>query len=425
MGGRFLAKIAGVIVVVALAAFGEKIVVFDRTWFAGKPHPCTGDSVSVHQVHFQEYGGLGQPRMTYSFTLLGVTKEWTEYPDETKLSSFIHGVIGMAGLACGSGGATSLPATAAVSTFQQTVFVNTAKPRMAAPTTTARPLSKTTASAPAANTDEAVTLPAAAPGGGNAVQDAAATTSTETSTESGKAVELTVAKKEVGTAAALPPNNVTTDLEWNTFSMNKQGGNNYSLRANYSRTLSDEKVTVGGTLVVNTMIMLDKLFFNNALNVSGTYLLTETSSLERRVGGSINTFLVDKAFYGTPFGMSVVGSFSDNWFVNEDNIVTYGGMFQQSFVGDMKTTLLTAGVLFGLPILDRYAINPSCVAALNLYTAGKKGSVKVNSPFMLQPALNGSIYFTKLFTLDAGLKTTLFIKDYGDFIMTVGATVLF
>jgi hypothetical protein len=135
--------------------------------------------------------------------------------------------------------------------------------------------------------------------------------------------------------------------------------------------------------------------------------------------------MVDKDLYGTPFGMSVVASFSDNRFVNEDNIITYGAMVQQSFVGSSKTTLLTAGVLFGIPISQRYAANPSCVLAYNLYTAGKNGKVDVTSPFMLQPALNGSIYFTKLFTLDIGTKTTLFIKDYHDFIITLGATVLF
>jgi hypothetical protein len=424
MRGRFWAKAVVAIAVLAMGVSAQTGVPWTDT--TGTRHPCTGEAVVKTWV--EDF--ILDRGVKTTVTVLGVSKSWNvQYyliPQSEK-SEFIHGVIAVAGLNCGSGGATNLPAQAAASTFQQTVFVNTAKPRMAAPTTApaAKPLSKTTTPAPVASADESVTLPAAAPSGESAAQEAAATTPTEPSTESGKAVELVVAEKEAGTAPALPPNNVTTDLEWNAFSMNKQGGNNYSLRANYSRTLSGEKVTIGGTLVVNTMIMLDKLFFNNALNVSGTYLLTETSSLERRVGGSVNTFIVDKAFYGTPFGMSIVGSFSDNWFVNEDNIVTYGGMVQQSFVGDIKTTLLTTGVLFGLPILDRYAINPSCVAALNLFTAGKKGKVDVTSPFMLQPALNGSIYFTKLFTLDAGLKTTLFIKDYSDFILTVGATVLF
>jgi hypothetical protein len=63
--------------------------------------------------------------------------------------------------------------------------------------------------------------------------------------------------------------------------------------------------------------------------------------------------------------------------------------------------------------------------AYNIYTAGKNGSVTVNSPFMLQPAFNGSIYFTKLFSLDIGAKTTLFIKDYSDLILTIGTTILF
>jgi hypothetical protein len=416
----------------AMAAKPGGYTFLDTTWAAGKHHPCTDELVMVHEVITENFNAP-QP-MTYSYTVLGLTKEWDYDPRTTgELSEFIHGTIGLAGLACGSGGSTSLPAAAAVSTFQQTVFTNIAKPRMAAATTPAtktqpKPLSKTTAAAATTsspvNNDEEVTLPATA-AGPKSGEEPVATLPSETSTESGKAVELEVAKKETGTRLMLPPNNITTDLEWNAFSLKKQNGNNFALRAGYNRTLSNDKVTIGGTVVINTMLMLDKIFYNNALNVSSTYMMTETSSLERKIGGSINTFIVDKAFYGTPFGMSIVASFSDNWFVNQDNIVTYGGMLQQSFVGDVKTTLVTTGVLFGVPIGDRYAINPSCVAAMNVYTAGKNGSVKVDSPFMLQPAFNGSIYFTKLFSLDIGAKTTLFIKDYSDLIITIGTTILF
>lgn len=403
-----------------------------QSWYAGKLHPCTGDSVLVTAVT-----SFSANREVTTITVLGQSKEWPNVFNwsmipQSELSEFIHGVIETAGLACGSGGSVSLPATAATSTFQQTIFTNIAKPRMAsAGAASVQPqqqtLSKSTAPAttPAPlSTDEKVTLPV--PGtNAESSQQPVATTPTETSTESGKAVELKVAKKESGTRPVLPPNNITTDLEWNAFSMKKQNGNNFALRASYNRTLSNEKVTLGATLVINTMLMLDKIFYNNALNLSGAYMLTETSSLERKVGGSVNAFIVDKAFYGTPFGMSVVASFSDNWFVNQDNIVTYGAMFQQSFVGETKTSLVTGGVLFGLPIGNRYAINPSCVMAYNVHTAGKNGSVTVDGPFMLQPAFNGSIYFTKLFSLDLGAKTTLFIKDYSDLIVTIGSTILF
>jgi hypothetical protein len=425
-----------------------------NTWYAGKLHPCTGDSVLVtEEMIYDPVGG----RETIRLTVLGASKEWTDWNSYyAERSDFIHGVIGLAGLACGSGGATSLTSSAAVSTFQQNVFTTLARPRMAGGTaTTPAPQPKPVpapSNQPAPSPSDQTTPPPAEPGseaeqpvppvqgagteaeqsaatvpgtGTEAEQPAPVAPPTETSSESGKAVELTVVKKEAGTRPVLPSNNVTTDLEWNIFKMKEAGGNNFALRAGYHRTLGNEKITVGGTLVVNTMILMDKLFFNNALNLSGTYLLTQTSSLERKIGGSLNTFMVADTFYGTPFGMSVVASFSDNWFIRQDNIVTYGGMLQQSFIGDSKTTLVTAGVLFGIPIKERFALNPSAILAYNILTVGKDGTVKPDNPFMLQPAFNGSIYFSRLFTLDCGMKTTLFIKDYSDFILTVGATVLF
>ncbi|MBN1128091.1 MAG: hypothetical protein JXA71_03850 [Chitinispirillaceae bacterium] len=378
----------------------------DNGWFADKLHPCTGDSVWVTES--LDYNDATQQEII-TLTVLGMSRVWSDWMSyEAERSGFIHHAIELAALQCGSGGATSLPAVAAVSTFQHTVFTNTVRPRAA--------------SIASGQTGARMATPASSMPAGEAVES---TLPPEPATESGKAVDLAVVKKEAGTKPTLPPNNVTTDLEWCAFSHLGTSGNNFSVRASYQRTLANEKITLGGTAVVNTMIMMDKLFFNNAINLSGTYLLTETSSLERKIGGSINTFIVDKEFYGTPFGLSAVVSFSDNWFVNQDNIVTYGGMIQQSMVGDMKTTLLTAGVLFGLPLLDRYALNPSCVLAYNVLTMGKNGAVDIESPLMLQPALNGSIYFSRLFTLDVGAKTTLLLKEYGDFILTIGATILF
>jgi len=218
---------------------------------------------------------------------------------------------------------------------------------------------------------------------------------------------------------------VTTDLEWNLFKQKGAKGNNYSLRAGYSRRLSNNKVTLGGSLIANTMVMLDKLFFNNSLNVYATCMLKETSTLERKFGGSFNAFLVDKVFYGTPFGMSAVIDFSDNWFISSDNILTYGLMAQESMVGDIKTTLVTAGVLYGLPISSRFALNADVIAAYNAFTANKDGAIDVDSPLMLQPALSFTTYFSRLFSLDLGVKTTLLVKDYSDLIVTLGGAVIF
>ncbi len=366
-------------------------------WNAGKLHPCTGDSVQVMEE--TEYAGGELIRLT----VLGMSKEWTDYNDyANERSAFIHGAISLAGQQCGSGGAASLSAEAANSTFKQAVFTSLATPKMAA--------MPTTASSPAVSTASEQAVLAAEP-----AQE----------TEAGKAVQLEAAKEQAAPAVLLPPNNVTTDLEWNLFKQNGASGSNYALRAGYSRTLSNEKITCGGMLVLNTMVMLDKIFFNNALNGYGTYLIEETSALERKIGGSLNMFLVDKTFYGTPFGMSVVASFSDNWFVRSDNILTYGLMAQQSFVGDSKTTLLTAGALYGLPMGQRFALNGNVVYAVNVLTVGQDGVVDVENRSMLQPALTLTTYFTRLFSLDVGVKSTFLVADYNDLVLTLGSVILF
>jgi hypothetical protein len=418
-----LAGIALFVSFLALSVAAQAQPPVITTWNAGKLHPCTGDSVPVTESMVYNPIAGGEH---ITLTVLGQTKEWTDYNlYMAERSNFIHGSIEMAGLQCSGGSVVSMPAAVAAATFTQTVFNHQAVPRMAgsATRTTASVLTPASSPAAAAATGgAAIEAPAA---GGASIEAPAPVAAPAKEGESGKAVELKVAKTEAAPKLELPPNLITTDVEWDLFKHKESSGNNFALRAGYSRTLSNEKVTVGGTLIVNTLLMMNKTFFNNALNLYGNYLLNENSSLERRVGASVNMFLVDKEFAGTPFGMSIVANYSDNWFIKSDNIVTYGVMAQQSFLGDIKTTLLTAGVLFGLPIGNRYAFNPSCVLAYNVLTIGKNGTVSVESPFMLQPAANGSIYFSKLFTLDVGAKTTLLITDYHDLIVTVGTTILF
>jgi hypothetical protein len=378
-------------------------------WMAGKLHPCTGDSVQVREE--MEFGMDGE---TISLTVLGVTKTWNDYMDyESERSDFIHGTIEMAGLQCsGAGGAVSMPAQAISTTFRQTVFTNAAKPRISGARRGTGASSSPQSFRPAkiGQQPQPVELPPE---------------TAEETKEEGKAVQLEVGTREAGPQLMLPPNNVQTDLEWDFFSIRGSKGNNFALRAGYARTLSDQKSTLGGTVIINTMIMLKKLFFNNALNIYGTRLLAETDNLERKVGASVNMFVVDKAVTGTPLGVSGVFSFSDNWFTGNDNIVSYGAMLQQSYLGDLLTTLVTAGAQYGLPLGQRFAFNTHIIYAINVLTISGGKVVDFDNRHMLQPALSGSFYLSKLFSIDLGLKHTFLVKDYNDLIVTVGAAVLF
>lgn len=309
-----------------------------------------------------------------TMTVLGVSKTWASYFTAIhEQDDFINGVIELAGLACGSGGVTSLPASAAISTFKQTVFTSQARPRMS------RSASMT---APAAsNQADAVPSP--------------------------------------------EPNKLTADCEEGFFKQLGVSGANGAVRAGDDRTLSNEKVSLGALRTINSIRISKQQLFGNSLNLYGAYKLKRTQSLQRRPGCSINAFLVDKESYGTPFGWSIAVNFSDNWSVTADNILAYGAMAQGSVIGDVKTALLAAGVLYGLPLAQRYALNPSVVVVYDVLTINKTTTVAIERPFIVQPSLNGSVYFTRLFMLDIKAKTTLLLKDYSDIIVNLGTTVAF
>jgi hypothetical protein len=86
--------------------------------------------------------------------------------------------------------------------------------------------------------------------------------------------------------------------------------------------------------------------------------------------------------------------------------------------------LLTAGVLYGLPIGERFALNADLIYAIVALGIGKEGT-SFDHPQMLQPAMTFTTYFTKLFSLDLGVKTTLLVDGYNDLIVTLGSVILF
>jgi hypothetical protein len=406
--GGIMTRCWNVFAVIGISVITALAVQPDQGFFAGKLHPCTGDSVWVTET--REFTGNGE---TIKLTVLGMSREWPDWNAYyAERSDFIHGAIELAGLQCsGAGGVTSIPAAIASVTFKQAIFTHTAQPRMASLSTESQ-TSGQRAVQPVVNQSG---------GGGTPVEKIEAQSETETA----KAVRLDATAKEAGPRLTLPPNHVTTDLEWDLFKHKGASGNGFFLRAGYSRTLSNEKVVIGGTLIANTLLMMSKLYLNNALNLFGTYMLSESAGLERKIGGALNVFMVDKDLSGSPIGFSAVANYIDNWFVGEDNILTYGLMAQESMFADIKTTLLTAGILYGLPLAERFSLNVDVIYAANVLTIGKDGAVKPDNPMMLQPALTVSTYFTKLFSLDLGIKSTFLIEGYNDLIVTLGTVILF
>ncbi|MBN1129849.1 MAG: hypothetical protein JXA71_12730 [Chitinispirillaceae bacterium] len=326
---------------------------------------------------------------------------------------FINGVIDLAGLQCGgSGGATSISATVITTTFKQAIFTKAALPRVSSP----KPK-------PSGEPDSRQPIPGRVSEMEQELVELGQ--NAEEQNEDARAVDLDVTEKRPGKGSLMPTNHVTTDLEWGMFKNKGASGNGFYLRAGYSRTFANDKLTIGGTLIANTMIMMDKLFFNNALNCYGTFLVSQSAGLERKIGGSFNAFIVDGDFAGAPLGMSAVLNYSDNWFLFTDHIFTYGLMVQESILADIKTTLVTAGMLYGLPLFRRYALNADVIYAYNALTMDKDGIITPDNPMMLQPGLSFTIFFSRAFSLDLGGKTTLLISDYSDVILTLGTVILF
>ena len=226
------------------------------------------------------------------------------------------------------------------------------------------------------------------------------------------------AEEEDREAAPLMPSEMSSDIEFEFFDIDGTGGSNIAIRAGYTRVSDDGEWSYGSNLILNRLSFDDNGYTNNFINSFGTKILTETDTKETSIGGSFNLLLIDEGL--NPDNGFALGVFYVERLYIEDRIITYGGMFLQSKVGELSTTYLNAAGMYGFPIGERYAMNIDVLYMRNLRTAFAGESVDLESNNILSLGANGSIYMSESFGLNAGIKTTLLVKDYSSFEITIG-----
>ena len=226
------------------------------------------------------------------------------------------------------------------------------------------------------------------------------------------------AEEEDREAAPLMPSEMSSDVEFEFFDIDGTGGSNIAIRAGYTRVSDDGEWSYGSNLILNRLSFDDTGYINNFINSFATKILTETDTKETSVGGSFNLLLIDEGL--NPDNGFALGVFYVERLYIEDRIITYGGMFLQSKVGELSTTYLNAAGMYGFPIGERYALNIDVLFMRNLRTAFAGESVDLESNNILSLGANGSIYMSESFGLNAGIKTMLLVKDYSSFEITIG-----
>ena len=226
------------------------------------------------------------------------------------------------------------------------------------------------------------------------------------------------AEEEDREAAPLMPSEMSSDIEYEFFDINGTGGSNFAIRAGYTRVSDDGEWSYGSNLILNSLSFDDNGYINNFINSFGTKILTETDTKETSVGGSFNLLLIDEGL--NPDNGFALGVFYVERLYIEDRIITYGGMFQQSKVGELSTTYLNAAGMYGFPIGERYALNIDVLYMRNLRTTIDGDSADLKSNNILSLGANGSIYMSEAFGLNAGFKTMLLVKDYSSYEITIG-----
>jgi len=225
-------------------------------------------------------------------------------------------------------------------------------------------------------------------------------------------------KEEV---AALKPNEMSSDVEYESFEFSGLSGTNLAIRGGYTRTSADGNWSFGANFILNSLSFEEgeDTYDNSSIHLFTNNVFLKTSTYEMSVGASINYLLMDEKTSdenGVAFAAHLIQKS-----YRGDNIRVYGLMFQQTNIGDIANQYLNVAGMYGFPIGERFSLNIDALYTSNLYTAFDDEEIEMDSKNILNIGVNLSIYMSEAFGMNIGLKKVFLVKDYESLEFTLGA----
>ena len=96
-------------------------------------------------------------------------------------------------------------------------------------------------------------------------------------------------------------------------------------------------------------------------------------------------------------------------------------MLQCSKGGDLSSGYLMAAGMYGFPLPnEKFSLNIDALLIRNLFMSFDGTSVDLDSKNILDLGVNLSIYMSDSFGLTVGAKKVFLVKDYSNFVLTLG-----
>lgn len=225
-------------------------------------------------------------------------------------------------------------------------------------------------------------------------------------------------RKEGGTPGPAVPRLyglASSDIEREWFSISSRDGTNLAIRGGYAKTSDDGVYTYGGNYILNNLSIEGSSSSNSTINLNGNKILLETEDRERTVGASANLLLFEN-----DNGIALAAYGVERKY-DGDKIIVYGGMFQYAKVGDLSSGFLMAAGMYGFPLPnEKFSLNVDAMFIRNLFMSFDGESVDLDSKSILDLGVNLSIYMSDSFGLTVGAKKVFMVKDYSNFVLTLG-----
>lgn len=228
--------------------------------------------------------------------------------------------------------------------------------------------------------------------------------------------------EEEGGRVFVMRNEMTSDVEFESFDLRGDGGSNAVFRAGYSRNSTDYNMTTGINFNYSRLSFDSGDNFNNYfITLFTRKALYQTMTGDISLGVNVNYLqadLMDKG--GAGFG----GVLSAKKYFG-GQIISGGAMYQYSKVEKLAGQFFAGGLIYGFPLGDRLTFTFDALAMYNASRTYNGISLDINEPFMAGFGGYLGIYVSRAFGINMGVKTLALNKDYFSVEYVIGAGLRF
>lgn len=216
-----------------------------------------------------------------------------------------------------------------------------------------------------------------------------------------------------------------SDIQHEFFKFSGNAGSNFNLSGGYNMTIPGISAMGGGRLTINVLKFEDvDAYTNGFMSLYGKKQVMEKEGFDIYAGGNLNFQFLDQDYSnknGFGIGLMAAGKKA----LASGHLVTFGMMYNMSMLDKSTIHYQSFGGMYGLPVGSQMTLSGDILAIWTMAASYDGSSTDIASPLVINAGVSTGLYISEMFSLNGGFRTTMLADEYSNFVIRVGAVMMF